>query len=130
MSSCGLCAARGLTMLLARDDAEHFLKLHRAVLCFTAEAMQGVPYQRPRSIKAFVEEHTPERMAGFRNHLASHSELIEAFALANPSGFDASDIEILRGFRHAVHGPFYVMRHLQKHSIFLGVNVAGGGGGY
>src|SRR5262249_44567264 len=43
----------------------------------------------------------------------------DAFAADNPFGFDESDLEIVRSWKHLVAGTFYAYRPLQKDMVFL-----------
>src|SRR5271165_1649719 len=46
-------------------------------------------------------------------------DLIDAFANENPFGFDETDLEIMRSWKHLVAGTFYAYRQLQQCMVFL-----------
>ena len=51
--------------------------------------------------------------------LAEHKDLIDAFADENPFDFDASELEIIRSWKHLVAGTFYAFRQLKNYMVFL-----------
>jgi len=51
--------------------------------------------------------------------LLEHMDLIDAFANENPFGFDETDLEIVRSWKHLVAGTFYAYRQLQQYMVFL-----------
>jgi hypothetical protein len=46
--------------------------------------------------------------------------LREAFIAENPGGLSAKDLALVASWEHRRAGPFYVLRHLKKYSLFMG----------
>ena len=47
--------------------------------------------------------------------------MIEQFVRANPFEFDTAELQIVRGWKCAVAGSFYVFRYLKQHTVFLSI---------
>ena len=46
-------------------------------------------------------------------------DLIESFVDENPAHLSDDELDIVRSWRHLVHGKFYVFRELKKYTVFL-----------
>ena len=51
----------------------------------------------------------------------AHRQLLEAFVQENPQRFSAEELALVASWQHGVHGQFYVLRHLQRYTVFLDV---------
>jgi hypothetical protein len=51
--------------------------------------------------------------------LSANVELIETFVGENPADLPKEELDIVRSWRHLVHGQFYVFRELKKYTVFL-----------
>jgi hypothetical protein len=104
-------------MLLSPQDAERFFKLHRALMFFLNQRLKVLP-DDVTSPDAFSSL-SPEVRLKVRDAFLAHTDLIEAFAEENPAQLTADELDIVRSWRHLVHGKFYVFRQLKKYMVFL-----------
>ena len=103
-------------MLLSREDAELFFKLHCALMQFVMEQAQGSGVPAPavayRSLPA-------EQRQAVAKALPSRLELIDAFVAANPARLSEEELQIVASWRHLVAGRFIALRQLKKYMILL-----------
>src|SRR5439155_729383 len=62
---------------------------------------------------------SPEVRLKVRDAFLKHTDLIEKFADENPVHLPTDELDIVRSWRHLVHGKFYVFRQLKKYMVFL-----------
>ncbi|MBI2567242.1 MAG: hypothetical protein HYV63_09455 [Candidatus Schekmanbacteria bacterium] len=105
-------------MRLAPDRVELFYKLHSALLYYANERLGVVPGLQPD--EQCPQRISPELALEIRAALHEHKELIDAFVAGNPHGFPDHELRIVRDWKSAVTGTFYIMRHLKKHTVFFG----------
>ena len=55
-----------------------------------------------------------------RDELFSDLNLIDLYIRKNPDGMGAEDLSIIKGWKKAVIGSFYIERYLKNHAIFVG----------
>src|SRR5262249_4593839 len=104
-------------MLLTPQDADLFFKLHRTLMFFVNQRLQVLP----------DDVASPEEFSGLppkvrlkvRDAFLKHTDLIERFAEENPAGLTADELDVVRSWRHLVHGKFYAFRPLKKYMVFL-----------
>ncbi len=104
-------------MLLNPQDAELFFKLHRTLMFFVNQRLRVLPNDM-----ASPEEFSslpPEVRLKVRDAFLKHTELIEAFVEENPARLATDELDIVRSWRHLVHGKFYVFRQLKQYMVFL-----------
>jgi hypothetical protein len=104
-------------MLLTPPEAEHFSKLHRALMFFVNQQLHVLP----DDIKTIDEYSGQAPEARFKVHQAflDDIDLIEKFIDENPSGLSDADLEIVRSWHHLVNGSFLIFRYLKNYTIFL-----------
>jgi hypothetical protein len=104
-------------MQLPLKEVEVFFRLHRSLMFFVNQRLNviGEKVDTPEAYS-----HLPlENRVKVHEALLEHKDLIDAFADENPLGFDESELEIVRSWRHLVAGTFYAFRPLQKYMVFL-----------
>src|SRR5438552_7007001 len=104
-------------MLLTPQDVGLFFKLHRALMFFVNQRLQVLPAE-VASPDAFSSL-SPEVRLKVRDAFLKHTDLIEEFADENPVHLPTDQLDIVRSWRHLVHGKFYVFRQLRKYMVFL-----------
>src|SRR5215472_3617427 len=104
-------------MLLETQDVELFFKLHRSLMFFVNQRLKVVP-DDIASPDAFASL-SPQVRLKVRDALNAHAELIESFVGENPVLLSDDELDIVRSWRHLVHGKFYVFRELKKYTVFL-----------
>jgi hypothetical protein len=98
-------------MLLTRQDAELFFKLHRALMCFVNDRLQIVPdIDGPDQYSGLPPETRIEVHQAFLDEI----DLIESFADRNPYGFAEEELDIVLSWRNLVAGKFFIFRYLKK----------------
>lgn len=103
-------------MLLSPVDAEHFFKLHKALMCFVNERLQVIPdIETPSAFSALP----PDQRLKVRNAFLDELDLIELFVDANPFDLPDDDLDIVLSWQHRVAGKFYIFRELKKYTVFL-----------
>lgn len=107
-------------MLLTPQDADLFFKLHRALMFFVNQRLQVLPddVASPDEFSAL----SPEVRLKVRDAFLQHTDLIEQFVNENPARLTTNKRDIVRSWRHLVHGNFYAFRQLKKYMVFLSAN--------
>ena len=57
--------------------------------------------------------------AAIRNALWASDRLLQDFIDSNPDNLSAADLELAASWKNRVAAKFFIMRHLQKYSLFL-----------
>src|SRR6516164_4390491 len=104
-------------MLLTPQDVELFFKLHRTLMFFVNQRLRVLP-DDVASPEAFSSL-PPEVRLKVRDAFLKHTDLIGAFVEENSARLTSDEIDIVRSWRHLVHGKFYVFRQLKKYMAFL-----------
>lgn len=104
-------------MLLEPQDVELFFKLHRALMFFVNQRLKVVP-DDIASPDAFAAV-SPQVRLKVRDAFLQHTDLIQQFIEENPAHLTSDELDIVRSWRHLVHGKFYVFRELKKYTVFL-----------
>jgi len=104
-------------MLLEPQDVELFFKLQRTLMFFVNQRLKVIPADLA-SPEAFAAL-SPEVRVKIRDALNANVDLIEAFVGENPARLSDDELDIVRSWRHLVHGNFYVFRQLPKYTVFL-----------
>ena len=94
-------------MLLTPQDVGLFFKLHRALMFFVNQRLQVLP-DDVASPDAFSSL-SPEVRLKVRDAFLKHTDLIEEFADENPVHLPTDQLDIVRSWRHLVHGKFCVL---------------------
>src|SRR5438105_1149634 len=104
-------------MLLEPQDVELFFRLHRTLMFFVNQRLKVVTDDIANA-DAFAAL-SPQVRLKVRDALNAHVDLIESFVAENPAHLSNDDLDIVRSWRHLVHGKFYVFRELAKYTVFL-----------
>jgi hypothetical protein len=104
-------------MLLPPHELKLFFKLHRALMFFVNQRLKAVP-DDIASADAFAAL-SPQVRLKVRDAFLNHTDLIQLFVDENPANLNEDELDIVRSWRHLVHGKFYVFRELAKYTVFL-----------
>src|ERR1019366_4303139 len=106
-------------MLLEPQDVELFFRLHRALMFFVNQRLKVIPNKlaTPEEFAAL----SPEVRVKVRDALNANLDLIQSFVDENPANLSEGELDIVRSWRHLVHGKFYVFRELAKYTVFLSI---------
>jgi len=104
-------------MLLEPQDVELFFKLHRSLMLFVNQRLKVVP-DAIANADAFAAL-SPQVRLKVRDALSANLDLIQSFVDENPAHLSDDELDIMRSWRHFVHGKFYVFRELAKYTVFL-----------
>jgi len=104
-------------MLLTPLDVELCFKLHRALMFFVNQRLKVIPddVASPDEFSSL----SPEIRLKVRDTFLGHIDLLQAFVDENPAHLTNDELDIVRSWRHLVHGKFYVFRQLKKYMVFL-----------
>ena len=104
-------------MLLNPNELGLFFRLHRTHMFFVNKRLKVIPDQvsTPEEFAAL----SPEVRLRVRDAFLDNLDLIESFAAENPAHLSEDELDIVRSWRHLVHGKFYVFRELAKYTVFL-----------
>jgi hypothetical protein len=107
-------------MLLTPQDAGLFFKLHRTLMFFVNQRLRVLPddIASPEEFSSLP----PEVRLKVRDAFLKHTDLIGAFVEENPARLTTDELDIVRSWRHLVHGKFYVFRQLKKYMVFLSID--------
>jgi hypothetical protein len=104
-------------MNLSRQDIDIFYKLMWS-LQFYVKRQRGL-LKDVTTIEEY--SHLPsEKKLKVRSVLWDNPGLIDAFLQDNPDGLLSAEVDIVRKWKGFVKGSFFILRHLKKHSIFMG----------
>lgn len=104
-------------MNLLDEEAKLFYDLYPALLAFVNRKLAVSPEQFTNA-EEFVRA-SPEARVAIRDALFAQRELIDEFVQDNPANLTAEDLEIVRSWKHALVGRFYVFRYLKSFTVFL-----------
>src|SRR6516164_7404474 len=104
-------------MLLTPQDVELFFKLHRALMFFVNQRLKVIAddVASPDEFSSLP----PDVRLKVRDAFLKHTDLLQAFVDENPAHLTSDELDIVRSWRHLVHGKFYVFRELKKYTVFL-----------
>lgn len=104
-------------MLLEMQDVALFFKLHRALMFFVNQGLKVVSddIAGPDQFSSL----SPEVRLKVRDAFLKHADLLQSFVEENPAHLPDDELDIIRSWRHLVHGKFYVFRELTKYTVFL-----------
>jgi hypothetical protein len=104
-------------MLLTPQDVELYFKLHRALMFFVNQRLQVLPddIASPDEFSSL----SPQVRLKVRDAFLNHTDLIQQFVDENSAHLTSDELDIVRSWRHLVHGKFYVFRQLKKYMVFL-----------
>jgi hypothetical protein len=103
-------------MLLEPQDAQLFFRLHRTLMHFVNQRLEVVPdIGTPEQFASLP----PELRLKVREAFLDEIDLIEIFADQNPGNLADDELDIVLSWRHQVCGDFYILRGLNKYTVFL-----------
>src|SRR5258708_37550567 len=103
-------------MLLSREEAELFFKLHCALMHFVKEQIQGAAVlESAAAYSSLPPEKRQEVVQAFLGRL----DLIDVFIAANPARLSEEELGIVSSWRHLVAGGFLALRPFQKPLVLL-----------
>ena len=91
-------------MLLTPQEVERFFKLQWALMFFVNQRLRVLP-DDVASPEAFSSL-PPEVRLKVRDAFLKHTDLIGAFVEENPAHLPSDELDIVRSWRHLVHGKF------------------------
>lgn len=104
-------------MNLSVEETDLFYKLHGALLAYANRHLKILP----NAITGEQIRREPlDRIVKLRDALHAQPKLLERFVAENPEQFSDEELTIIASWRHAIHGDFYIMRHLKRYSVFMG----------
>ena len=104
-------------MTLSQQDTELFFKLMWALQYFAKERLQLLP--DITTLEGYAACSAEDKLK-IRKPLFEQRELIDAFVSENPEHFAAEELQILRSWKQAVVGDFYIERMLKRYTVFIG----------
>ncbi len=104
-------------MNLSVEEAKLFYDLYAALLAFVNRKLAVSPEQFTNAEEYSVT--SPEARVAIRDALFAQRELIDEFVRDNPANVKAEDLDIVRSWKHAQVGSFYVFRYLKNFTVFL-----------
>jgi len=104
-------------MLLDRHELHLFFRLHWELMFFVNQRLKVIP-DKIAAPEAFAVL-SPQVRIKVRDTFLENRDLIESFVSENPAHFSEDELDIVRSWRHLVHGKFYVFRELAKYTVFL-----------
>jgi hypothetical protein len=106
-------------MLLPPHELELLFKLHRALMFFVNQRLKVLPGEvaSPEEFSSL----SPDVRLKVRDAFLNHTDLIQVFVDENPAHFSQDELDIVRSWRHLVHGKFYIFREMKKYTVFLSI---------
>jgi hypothetical protein len=103
-------------MILNKDDAKLFFKLHPSLLLFTNVRLKIVPEIDNMAVLMTANVQLKKKI---RDQVYEVPELIDDFITENPFNFAAEELAIIRSWKNFVKDTFIIFKHYKKYSIFL-----------
>ena len=103
-------------MKLSEQDAELYFKLMWALQYFVKHRLNLLP--ELRTIQEYADSDADEKLQ-VREALFEQRDLIDAYLQENPDGFPDEHLDIIRSWKQAIAGDFYIERMLKRHAIFV-----------
>jgi hypothetical protein len=104
-------------MLLTPQEADLFVRLHRALMFFVNQRLRVLP-DEPVTPEEFGTL-PPEARLQVRQALIEHPALLDSFRLENPAQLDEEELATVASWRHHMAGKFMIFRALKKYTVFL-----------
>ena len=104
-------------MLLRPEETSRFYRVFGAILRHVSLRTEGVP-EIPPNWKA--SEVPLEDTMKSRDVLWDDPGLLRSFVEENPAGLEGADLDLASSWEHRLKGNFIAVRHLRKHSLFIG----------
>ena len=93
-------------MQLSPSECRIFYKLHPALMCYANWKQKILPDQPGDPAEFYALD--PEKRVKVRDALHAQPDLIDQFVQDNPFGFSETKLGVVRSWKHALVGSFYV----------------------
>jgi hypothetical protein len=103
-------------MKLVQHDAELYFSLMWALQYFVKQRLNLLP--EIRTIQDYADCGATEKLQ-VRQALFEQRTLIDDFIHENPDGFPDEHLQIIRAWKQAIVGEFYIERILKRYTIFI-----------
>ena len=104
-------------MKLSPQDVDVYFKLMWALQFFAKERLQLLPDVTTQEEYAAC---SVEDKLKIREPLFQQRELIDAFVSENPELLSEEELQIVRSWKQAIVGDFYIERLLKRYAVFIG----------
>jgi hypothetical protein len=110
-----------LAVQLKPEEVERFFAIWRPLLLF----VNGRLRLSPALLRYGADERWDAReVLKVRDAMWADDSLREAFIAENPAGLPAKDLAVVDAWKHRKAGKFFVLKHLKRHSVFVGEDSA------
>lgn len=102
-------------MMLNKEDADLFFKLHWSLLFFVnmeSQIIKGLsePYLKNQNLEEVNE---------LNEILFNNPEIIDSFISENPFNFSSDELIIIKSWKNHIKDRFLIVAHLKKYSVFM-----------
>ncbi len=104
-------------MLLEPNEVKLFFRLHKALMFHVNQRLGVVP--QPLATPEDFAAQPPDIRLKVRDAFLANVDLIDSFAAENPARLSDDEMDIVRSWRHFIHGKFHIFRELARHTVFL-----------
>jgi hypothetical protein len=104
-------------MQLSFEEGKLFYTLYTALLGFVNDK-RNILDDSFSDIDGYFQ-FSPNDRAKVRDELFEHRELIDEFALNKLAEYSAEELMIVKSWKHALFGKFYVYRYMTNYTVFL-----------
>ena len=98
-------------------DYEQQRRINVSILHFAGIATGIYPKGYPKDVFAVNQE--VDKKMEIRNEILANPDLITQHAKENISNLNEEDLALAAKFRHFIHGDFFMVSYLKKHTLFL-----------
>jgi hypothetical protein len=109
-------------MTLAEEDAAMFYRAWGALLTWVNDRRKIVP---PFPLPTPERPIDPRSATQIRDVVWAEDALREGFLADRAAGLGAAERDLIASWKHRVRGSFVILKHMQKHSIFMSDAVYG-----
>lgn len=103
-------------MNLQPDECEQFYRIWWSLLSYVNKEMQLFSDFPSQPENSHIKQ---QDVAVIRNALWASDRLLQDFIDSNPNNLSDADLELATSWKNRVAAKFFIVRHLQKHSLFL-----------
>jgi hypothetical protein len=103
-------------MQLSPQQVERFFKIWKPLLLFVNRRLKIEPSMLAEN---FAGPWIPAKIVAIRDALWADDGLRQAFITENPAELPPADLAIVENWKHRVTGPFFILKQLKKHALFI-----------
>jgi len=103
-------------MNLSAEEIQLFYKLRFALLAYVNRHLNVIPHV---TTAGQIGRQPVEQVAGLRNALLAHPELLERFVAENLEQLPEQELAIVASWRYHLTGDFYIIRYLKSYTVFM-----------